>query len=239
MTDFNIGGALIGSLVIGYIISAQPDLSQFAMQAFALAGLGFFVLKRVKRAKLWHIMPEENSLEIVLVSFAVFVLIANTGNLSSPFFPIGFLHLFFLALTTSPKVSVATTTFLVYLHYLLTPTITPLDVASLATLPLLLFCFLFAKAQYDEVALEKNIIAQQEKNLQKMTEHEHTLESFISFLVLPKIETIQQLLEKSAAEKQAVDAQVLKTQITILASESEKVMRATQSQKIADGDETT
>ena len=226
MSSFKTTLLLMCAVVLAYIWAAQPTLNTYAVQAFALSALCFFAIKRMKRAKFWHIMPENNSFEMAFITFGLILLIGSTGNLDSVFFPLGFIHLFFLVLSTSPKTAVAVTTTTVYVHYLLQEQLLPIHISNLVALPVLLVFFIFAKLQYDEARQEKNIITQQANSLELITVKETQIERFITSFLSPKIAILQELVAQSKKEKKNIDIRVLETQLSILDSESAKIITA-------------
>lgn len=219
--------AVLGSIGLAYFWLSNPILSYYSLQAFALTIFFFFISKRLGKAQIWHILPENNSLEIVFVSFAVTVLIGSTGNASSIFYPFSYIHLFFLVMTTRQVTAISATLAIMLVHYALQPEITSLTIATFTTLPLMLIFFLFARRQYDDARLQQKIAEKEEKQLESVIQQELTLESFITKFLLPKLNILQDMLETSTHRNEPIDSQILETQISLLASESKKIVAKT------------
>lgn len=224
--------AVLGSIGLAYFWLSNPSLSYYSLQAFAVAIFGFFISKRLGKAQIWHILPENNSLEIVFVSFAVTVLIGSTGNANSIFYPFSYIHLFFLVMTTRQVTAISATLAIMLVHYALQPEITSLTIAAFTTLPLMLIFFLFARRQYDDARLQQKIAEKEEKQLESVIQKELTLESFITKFLLPKLNILQDMLETSVHRNEPIDSQILETQISLLASESKKIVAQTNTEAV-------
>ncbi len=216
--------AVLLAIGLAYFWLSTPSLSYYSLQAFALATLGFFISKRVAKAQLWHILPKTHSIEIVFVSFAVVILIGATGNANSIFYPFAYIHLFFLVMTTRQKTAIVATLATMLVHYALEPTITDSSIATLTTLPLMLVFFLFARRQYDDAHLQQKIVQTEEAEINSLSQETSTLEGFISQFLQPKLAILKEIIENSIQKNETVDPRMLDTQITLLSSESQKIM---------------
>ena len=96
------------------------------------------------------------------------------------------------------------------------PVIASSTIATIATLPLMLLFFLFAKKQYDDAQVSHSIIKKEEKEIENLSKQEHTLETFITTFLEPKLES----LEGIVSEKN----NVAKNQISLIISESKKIL---------------
>jgi hypothetical protein len=216
--------AVLFSIGLAYIWLTVPVLANYSLQAFALATIGFFLSKRFSRAQIWHIMPETHSFEIVFISFAITLLIGATGNAESIFYPFAYIHLFFLVMTTRQTTAITATMAILVVHYALQPEINSATIATLTTLPLMLIFFLFARRQYDDARLQLKLAQAEEDALEDLTEKELSLEGFIINFLQPKLAIITDLLETSIHRRESVDPEIVKTQVSLLASESKKVI---------------
>lgn len=210
---------VVGTIVATYLWLQIPALQQYSLQAFAGAILVYFILKRVKKAKLWHVMPTNTSAELLLITFAFLLLIGSTGNLHSYFYPLAYLHLFLLVMTTSASTAIIGMTAVMVFHYALTPTMSSPEFASLSVFPLLLLFFLFAKRQYDEVRLEKKLMAAEKAEIAVIEESEASLENYLDGFLKPKLQTIKNLLQDKEPNLETVEKQ-----LSLLESESEKIL---------------
>lgn len=218
---------ILVAILLAYFWLVTPQLYAYSLQVFALATLLFFVLKRLNKAKFWHILPKNHSYEMFLVSFSLLVLVGSTGNTHSLFFPFSYIHLFFLVMSCSEKTAITSTMAILLLHYALSPVVTVTELTTLATIPLLLVFFLFAKKQYDEVVLNQKIIEKEQNTIVSLEQTEHTLESFISQFLKPKLQILQSLLEENDQKNTDIDCRVLKSQIDLLETESQKILEQT------------
>lgn len=161
--------ALLLSIALAYLWLQVPVLRNYSFQIFALFVAGFFFVKRFKKAKLWHILPDVASFEITLITFSFLLLIGATGNTQSYFFPLGYIHLFFLVMASEAPTAIVATITIMLFHYSIEPSLSLPTVQGIITLPIMLSIFLFAKKQYDEAHLNK-IAAQR---LEKMRKKDH------------------------------------------------------------------
>lgn len=219
---------LLVAILLAYFWLITPQLNSYSLQAFSVATLLFFILKRMTKAKIWHILPKNHSYEMFLVSFALIILVGSTGNTHSLFYPFSYIHLFFLVMTCGEKTAITSTMAILLVHYALSPVVSVEELTTLATIPLMLIFFLFAKKQYDEVISNQKIIEKEQDTIISLTNSEHSLEGFISEFLKPKLQVLQALLEENTEKETPMNTQVLKSQIDLLETESEKILKKTQ-----------
>jgi len=58
---------LASAVVFAYWWLQTPSLQYYSLQAFSVAVIGYFLLKRLSRSKIWHLIPAHSSLEMVRV----------------------------------------------------------------------------------------------------------------------------------------------------------------------------
>jgi len=218
---------LLAVIVIAYLWLQLPVLSQYSLQAFAGAVLVYFLMKRVKKAKIWHVLPEDASLEMALLTFAFLLLIGYTGNIGSYFYPLTYLHLFLLVMTTAVSTAIIGTLSVMIFHYALTPALTSLEIGALLAFPLLLMFFLFAKNQYTESQVDKARLEQKEVELENAETGEMALQQFIDGYLKPKLQVIEKLLAETNP-----DLKVIKAQLSLLESESGKMVGRVNAAKV-------
>lgn len=180
---------LLFTIVLAYAWISVPFLAQYSLQIFALTIISYFLLKRYHKAKAWHIAPAYMSAEIILASFAFLMLIGATGNKDSVFYPLTYVHLFFLVFATRPSTSILVTGGLIWFHYALGIEITPTEIADLLTLPLILSFFLFTKHQYQD-SLSKTVKLEEEKQL--INKENQEISSFFNDYLQPKLNQLRQ-----------------------------------------------
>lgn len=156
--------ALSTSIVIAYLWLSFPSLTQYSLQAFGACFILYFILKKLNEAAIWEILPTTAVDEMVLVTFAFLILIGATGGITSIFFPLVFVYLFFVSMTMERWTSIATTLLTLLFFYALSPSInSKSDLSNLISIPLIMIFFLFAKYQYEQ-AKEKQTLVEIEHN---------------------------------------------------------------------------
>jgi K+-sensing histidine kinase KdpD len=178
--------ALLLAITLAYLWLQVPILKQYSFQIFSLFVAAFLIMKRFKKAKFWHIMPDMASLEITLITFAFLLLIGATGNTKSLFFPLGYIHLFFLVMASEVPTAIIATVAIMLFHYSVEPSLDITTIQSIITLPIMLAIFLFARKQYDEAHLNKAAaerseqLRRQEHAAQQKTQTDPLLNSTIA-----------------------------------------------------------
>lgn len=204
------------SLLAAFLWLKTPALLPFSLQAFALAILLYFVLKRLASSKWHHLAPSPANLEMPLMTFALMLVVGSTGNTDSIVFPLAFLNLFFLILSTETLTATGSIAGLMLFHYALTPVSDAGLVADIFSLPLLGLIFFFSKHQHrelilakkeeEELAIEKEKSEKQAESQQQMLKELSqietaekalliNLESFLSEFMQPKIEYLRELAQ--------------------------------------------
>lgn len=212
--------ALLFSVAFAYIWLTTPFLKEYSLQAFAIASLCYFVIKKFGKSKVWHILPNIYSLEMMFITFSVLLLIGATGNTESIFYPFTYIHLFILVMSYEEKIAITIAMASILFHYAMEPTLTSGSIAVIITVPMMLLFFLFAKRQYDDARLSHSIIEKEEKEIENLSQQEHTLESFISTFLKPKLETLEEILSDDKVDTE----QSIRTQVSLMANESEKIL---------------
>lgn len=227
--------AIIGS----YVWVSTPQLAYFSLQLAAAMVLLYFLVKKLTHAKHWQIAPRSMSMEIAILTIAVLLLIGTTGNLNSPYFPVAYVHLFFVVLALAPFGAITVTGALVLFHLVVTPPGMPINWAELAALPTLLILFLFTKHQFEEAVRERHslqekeaqinyyqqFIEQQRKELNDLAIEKHfeqktwkNLDEFVVDFLKPKIEMVKELSHQSTSRL------VIESQLTMISYRLETVM---------------
>ena len=179
---------LLFAIFLAFVWLQVGWLKPYALQAVALSSTSYILLKKFKRAKFHHLLPQQNSIEMALVTFSLMLLIGSSGTLHSPLFPLTYIHLFFLVMSSSRSTAITVGPLTALFHFGLEPTITLSNVAYLTTIPIMLFFFLFAKEQHDAVLKDQQTIAQEEKLLTEYTEKTQKLQQAIAKLEEERVE---------------------------------------------------
>jgi hypothetical protein len=207
---------LLGASVVAAFFWLQlPELNRYSGQVFALVVVIYFLFKRLSKAKLWHVAPNVLSAELPLVTFAVLILVGSTGNLHSIYFPVSYVHLFFLVFATDVMTSVLILLAIILFHYGLAPAFTPQEISFLSSLPIITLFFMFAKAQYTQAQTEKKVVQNQEQALLSAQTAEVSLQQFLLTVVQPKLEQLQQLLAYPQQNQTTLKGQVTWLQLQI------------------------
>lgn len=216
--------ALVLTVAGAYFWLQISSLEALSLQAFALSILIFLAIKRLKKAKLWHILPRKSSLELIPLTFAFLLVIGATDNLASSLFFLTYLHLFFLVFTTRQSTAIATSMAIMVFHFALAPISSGGEISILLSIPLLLVIFLFAKKQYDEVIVKTKIIAREEKEIASLEVMEQKLENFLNQYLNPKLATLKDLAEKDGEVEVESNKQTLTNQLSLLHTEVQKTL---------------
>lgn len=192
------------ALTLAFALSLIPGIHAFALQGFAIVVLIFFTLKRLKKQKIHHIVPDSDSLEMALLTFGFFFLIACTGALNSPFFVLSFIHLFFLSLTTTPLVSLAVVTETIVLYVVQNHQLTSQELFLLLPLPLTLIIFIFARQQYSELQKTTHILEKESQELVDTKKAELSFEQYLSSSLTPQLTTLRSMIASENASVEDV-----------------------------------
>lgn len=176
--------------VFGWL--AVPNLTDYALQAFAAALGLFFITKRLQKAQLWHVLPHTHSPELGLLTFAFYLLIGATGNLNSPLLPLSFIHTFIVVFTAGPYTAIATAGGAFLFHWYQEDMVSHLELVSLSIIPLLLVFFLFARRQYDVLKYEEHMRLAESALFDKTENNLLTLVWSLEQRIHPVLQTIHQ-----------------------------------------------
>ncbi len=190
---------LLFAIFLAFIWLQIPILKPLSLQAVAISTVCYFVIKKYNRAKLKHILPQENSAEMALVTFSLLLLIGNSGTLNSPLFPLTYIHLFFLVMSSSRSTAITVGPATALFHFGLEPTISLSNIGHLITIPIILLFFLFAREQHEEVIKEKQTIAQEEVLLTQCSKETRKLQD--------KLANLEK--ENSNQHSQLIDSQTI------------------------------
>jgi len=157
---------ILTSVTLAYIWVSIPILSEYSLQAFAVATILYFIIKKNRNGKLSHILPTRDTAEMSIATFALLILVGSTGNFNSIFYPFTFVHLFFLTMSCDRKTAIIGTTAIMFFHYTLSPTIDAQTWSHLITIPIVMVFFLFAKDQHEEVIKDRHIIEMEKEQIE-------------------------------------------------------------------------
>lgn len=193
----------------------QPLLNHYALQAFACSFFLYFLSKRFSKSKMWHFTPSHESWEMVLATFSFSLLIGATGNTSSPFFSLTFVHLFFLVMATHYSTSLVVAATLVLFHYALAPSQISTSWPTLMGIPVVLLFFLFGKHQQQELIKGQTELNEHQYTLYRTQQEEQSLVAFLSGFLLAKIGQTRELSKYPQANQEAIMGQLMLLEIEI------------------------
>lgn len=193
--------SLMAAIALAYLWLQVPALRDHSLQIFAVMMVGFFVIKRIRKAKLWHIAPDRESWELSIITFSFLLLIGATGNTESIFYPLGFLHLFFIVLASTVPTAIGATAGIMLFHYAIEQSFTFSDLQTMISLPIMLVLFIFTKHQYDQSQFKQNLLKEENKAINALTADNHAdlaqLSDFIHHFLPSKITILRQLIAQS------------------------------------------
>lgn len=206
---------LVAAIVLAYWWLNVPSLVPYSTQAFAACVIAYFAIKRLTSAKLWHLIPGYLSLEMVIATFALLLLIGATGNLNSSFYPLTYVHLFLLVFSSDQRTSLLTAALMMLFHYGLGPDQVMANWTSLATIPLILTFYIFARSQYQEVNRSREEAQVSEAHLVELEEDSRQLSSFLEDFVGHKLRGLKGLTDHAAQNQKAIQGQLSLMEVEI------------------------
>jgi hypothetical protein len=209
--------SLIVALALAYAWMVLPELRGYSLQLASLGLVLFFVLKRVSRSRLHHILPRPDSLEAAILLGVVSLGIGATGGLASPFLPVYYLLLFITVLTLSLSSNLVALAGMSLFLWGTTPhPLASIQLIELVSLPFLLPLMVFARMQFDE-AKEQKYLAEQEEIL--LDEQEEQVVEFLSSHLHPKLQGLRLALETSPENNWMV-----RRQLEVLEKDSQELL---------------
>lgn len=203
---------ILCSILLCYLWISIDQLAYFSLQLAAVLLLVYFIVKKVSGSKIWHVAPDELSIEMAIFTTSVLLLTASTGNMDSLFFPISYIHVFFLAMTLRPINAVLATFGILLFHFAVTPLLTPQHISTLISLPIMLTVFLFTKKQYDERKKEEYKVWIEDL---KLSAQQTSIGLFLNSFLTPKLEALSHFSLYPEANKETIQKQIHLIQMEI------------------------
>lgn len=182
---------LLFAILLAFVWLQVPWLQPLALQGVALATAAYIILKKLNRSKIHQILPQQNSAEMALVTFSLMLLIGHTGTLNSPLFPLTYVHLYFLVMSSDRVTAAIVGPATALYHFSLQPEVSMANIGHLISIPIVLVFFLFAREQHEEVIIEQQTIEQDETLLNEVTQESQALQLTIDQLETEKSEKTQ------------------------------------------------
>jgi len=199
-----------------------PSLNLYSLQLFTASFLGYFITKKLTKTKMWHIIPNGFSLELIFITPAILLLTGATGGLESFFYPLIYAYLLIIAISCTEINSIIVAIALALFYYSLNTSLTSHEVANLVTLLVSPIFFLFVKKQYQDVQLSHSLIKKEAKEIDILNKDEFILENFIINFTAPKLSVIKQMLSNNPSKQ---DIEVAKNQLSLVKNEGEKILK--------------
>lgn len=198
--------AVFIALVGCYFWLSFSRLNYYSPQLAGLLILGYFFIRFARKKHVLPLSISRSSPELALVSASILLLIGSTGNIQSFFFPLTYLHIFFLTMTVKPPQAVFLSVGVIAFHYSLLGSLDPQGLSALLSIGLLLFIFLFAKRQYEEHIRKELVVEEQQEEL---SAQQSNAILFITTFLKPKLETLIHLSDYPEANKEVIQRQII------------------------------
>lgn len=218
------------SVLSAYLYLQIPALKHYYLQAFALVSALYLVVQKRQRGRLYLLLPETNSANVALLSFAVLLLVGASGALSSVFFAVTFIYLFFLALSAPLLVALLTTLEVMAFYFSISIALAsnlqlPLGAwSNLAAIPLVMVFYLFARAQYEKAYHNSLLMKAESRELLRARSDDAAVNEFVASLINKRLPMLEFLLSFPAQNKPALDSEivVLKRDLNVLLRQIER-----------------
>ncbi|MEX0896121.1 MAG: hypothetical protein WDZ94_04285 [Patescibacteria group bacterium] len=209
---------LLASIVLAYVWLQVAAVQQYSLQVFAVLIIGFLSYKKIRGGQFWHVLPEHTSLEMGVLTFAFLLLIGATGNTQSAVYPLAYLHVFFIVMTSHPVTAIIATSGIMLFHYALDGAPGMHTLQAIISLTFMLSVFLFAKKQYDANKKRKIKLEIEDKQLALLMDQERTLEDFMQKFLEPRLKQLKVLNEHPEENLTTIS-----TQLDLIQTELEKI----------------
>lgn len=151
-----------------------PFLQLYSVQFFAVLGICYFILKKMSQAQAKHFLPATMSIETILVTSSLLLLIGATGGTSSWFYPLTYLGLFMVVFSSNTPSSIFSTLLIMLFLYGTSSQLHQHELVAISSLPIVMIFLIFAKLQHEEVIRDRLIIQAEEAELQKLANQDQT-----------------------------------------------------------------
>lgn len=217
--------------VLSFVLTALwisvPTLYEYSLQLVALAFLAFLWLRfKHNRENLTQLVPKKGSSELIPITLVITLLISATGNTHSWFYSFTYIYLFLIVFSLPKKSAITLATCTLLLQAFFVKEFTSQEYIILLNIPIITGILLFAKQQYEKASLEEVLLTEEETQLASSLTEAAQLEEYIQEFLLPKTEMLSSL-----EEPQTELEKTLHSQITLITTESKKILERSQKQK--------
>lgn len=202
------------SVLGAYLYLQIPALKNYSLQMFALITTFYLIIQKRQRGKIYLILPENSSINLVLINFAFLLLTGASGSLASPFFAVTFIELFFLALAAPIKTSLLVALEIMVFHFSLSIAassnfiLSTAELSNLLALPLVMVFYIFAKDQYQKAYHNSLLIEAEERELNRAKSDDQAVAEFVSSLLNRRLPMLEFLLSFPDKNKPAIEGEI-------------------------------
>lgn len=227
MPIINRAIVMTSTIVFAYVFLQTPALSKYAVQCFAILCLLYWFLQKKQGKQFFHLFDERTALNVLVLNLAFMILIGNTQGLTSAFFSLTFVQLFFMALALENRLAILLALELV-LFYLglalnryglnISNSITMTEINNLLAIPLVMTFYLFGKVQYQRLHYHSLLLDSEKQEKLKAQADDQAVADFINNLLdrrLPMLDYLLTFPNKNISTIQA-EIQLLKVDLNNL-----------------------
>jgi predicted CopG family antitoxin len=212
------------SVLAAYLYLQVPTLHYYSLQTFALVSVVYLLLQKRARGRFYLILPEGAAFSLALLNFAFLLLVGSSGSLTSAFFALTFIQLFFLALSLPTKVALLGALEILVFHFSLSLAIrsdlvlTMPEWSNLLALPVVMVFYLFAKSQYEKAYQNSLLLGAETRELLRAKSDDKAVSEFVSSLINRRLPMLEFLLSFPEKNKTTIESevQVLKRDLNLL-----------------------
>jgi len=214
------------SFVLIAVWISVPFLYTYSLQLVALTFLLFIWLRfKHNRENVTQIIPSKGSSELIPITIVFMLLISATGNTHSWVYSLTYVYLFIMLFSLPRGTAIIMATGTLLLQAFLVHTFSAQELIILMNIPVITTVLLFAKQQYEKATLEEEMLMEEDEQLSSSLTENAALESYIKEFLLPKTEVLSSL-----EEPQTELEKTLHSQITLISTESRKILERSQQQ---------
>ena len=243
---------MTSSVITAYVFLQVPALGQYSLQLFALLFLIYWLLQRRSQRRLFYPFAQQFSANILLLNMAFMLLIGGSGGLSSPWFVLTFIQLFFVALACSDQLAILLSLQLVLFYLGLGLNIagnltamTMTELSNLLAVPLVMLFYLFGKNQYQKAHYQTLLLDSEKQERLQAQADDQAVADFIHNLLDKRLPMLEYWLTFTPAgqstiqdAEQLAQQQALQQELATLKIDLQALIREIDRQRLIDGQTT-
>jgi hypothetical protein len=196
------------TVVLAYIFLQTAMLAKYALQFFAILCLLYWFLQKKQGKHFFYLFDERAATNILALNLAFLILIGNTNGLTSAFFSLTFVQLFFIALALENRLAILLSLELVLFYFGLAlnryglnlSAMTMTEINNLLAIPLVMIFYLFGKVQFQRLHYHTLLLDSEKQEKLQAQADDQAVADFISNLLdrrLPMLEYLLTFPEKN------------------------------------------